>query len=222
MGGVGGEGDVGSTPVGEIKPKSHLMLIKDSEACLTHIFFPLPLLYAGHLFFFSDLLYIPCFIIFDLNKKELESESHLQMSKSLSAHLLVPNGKTAEMNGASSADQVLLWGVSLLHSLIIVGSCLLMTQSGSTENHYPGCVMEIGNALCEGGSSKHRFVLKRGREMRLRPSPSGVSQNVCCETEGGKKKTKQEISRQQKTMRRKKKKKLNKNKCNTSSHRTAY
>lgn len=51
MGGVGGEGDVGSTPVGEIKPKSHLMLIKDSEACLTHIFFPLPLLYAGHLFF---------------------------------------------------------------------------------------------------------------------------------------------------------------------------
>lgn len=40
MGGVGGEGDVGSTPVGEIKPKSHLMLIKDSEACLTHIFSP--------------------------------------------------------------------------------------------------------------------------------------------------------------------------------------
>lgn len=187
MGGVGGEGDVGSTPVGEIKPKSHLMLIKDSEACLTHIFSPFH--YSMQVtFFFSDLLYIPCFIIFDLNKKELESESHLQMSKSLSAHLLVPNGKTAEMNGASSADQVLLWGVSLLHSLIIVGSCLLMTQSGSTENHYPGCVMEIGNALCEGGSSKHRFVLKRGREMRLRPSPSGVSQNVCCETEGGKKK----------------------------------
>lgn len=221
MGGVGGEGDVGSTPVGEIKPKSHLMLIKDSEACLTHIFFPLPLLYAGHLFF-SDLLYIPCFIIFDLNKKELESESHLQMSKSLSAHLLVPNGKTAEMNGASSADQVLLWGVSLLHSLIIVGSCLLMTQSGSTENHYPGCVMEIGNALCEGGSSKHRFVLKRGREMRLRPSPSGVSQNVCCETEGGKKKNKTRDISPTENHEKKKKKKLNKNKCNTSSHRTAY
>lgn len=97
----------------------------------------------------------------------MESESHLQMSKSLSAHLLMPNGKTAEMNGASSADQVLLWGVSLLHSLIIVGSCLLMTQSSSTENHYPGCVMEIVNVLCEGVSSKHRFVLKRGSEMRL-------------------------------------------------------
>lgn len=162
--------------------------------------------------FFSDLLYIPCFIIFDLNKKELESESHLQMSKSLSAHLLVPNGKTAEMNGASSADQVLLWGVSLLHSLIIVGSCLLMTQSSSTENHYPGCVMEIGNALCEGGSSKHRFVLKSGQEMSLRPSTSGVSQNVFVRQRGGKK-TKQEKSRQQKTMKRKKeKKKLNKNK----------
>lgn len=145
------------------------------------------------------------------------------MSKSLSAHLLVPNGKTAEMNGASSADQVLLWGVSLLHSLIIVGSCLLMTQSSSTENHYPGCVMEIGNALCEGGSSKHRFVLKRGLEMRLRPSPSGVSQNVCCETEVGKKNKTREISPTKKTLRRKKiKKKLNKNKCNTSSHRTAY
>lgn len=129
----------GGTPVGDIKPKSHLMLIKDSEACLTHIFFPL-LLYAGH--FFLDVPYILCFIIFDLNKNELESESHLQMSKkkSLCAHLLVPNGKTAEMNGASSADQVLLWGVSLLHSLIIVGSCLLTTQSGSTENHYPWAV----------------------------------------------------------------------------------
>lgn len=97
--------------------------------------------------FFSDVSYIACFIIFDLNKNELKSESHLQMSKSLSAHLLMPNGKTAEMNGASSADQVLLWGVSLLHSLIIVGSCLLMTQSGSTENHYPGCMMEIVNVL---------------------------------------------------------------------------
>lgn len=129
-------------------------------------------------FFFLDILDIPCFIIFDLNKNELESESHLQMSKSLSAHLLVPNGKTAEMNGVSSADQVLLWGVSLLHSLIIVGSCLLMTQSSSTENHYPGCVMEIVNVLCEGGSSKHGFVLKRGSEMRLRPLPSGVSQNM--------------------------------------------
>lgn len=99
------------------------------------------LLYAGH--FLSDVLYTPCFIIFDLNKTELESQSHLQMSKSLSAHLLLPNGKTSEMNGASSADQVLLWGVSLLHSLIIVGSCLLMTQSSSTENHYPGCRMAI-------------------------------------------------------------------------------
>lgn len=157
-------GGVGGTPVGAIKPKSHLMLIKDSEACLTHIFFPFTTLCRS---FFSDLLYIPCFIIFDLNENELESESHLQMSKSLSAHLLVPNGKTAEMNGASSADQVLLWGVSLLHSLIIVGSCLLMTQSSSTDNHYPGCMMEIVNVLCEGGSSKHGFVLKRGSEMRL-------------------------------------------------------
>lgn len=84
------------------------------------------------------------------------------MSGGLSAHLLVPNGKTAEMNGASSADQVLLSGVSLLHSLIIVGSCLLMTQSSSTENHYPGCVMEIVNVLYKGGPcktlSEHRFV----------------------------------------------------------------
>lgn len=66
------------------------------------------------------------------------------------------------MNGASSADQVLLWGVSLLHSLVIVGSCLLMTQSSSTENHYPGCVMEIEDVLCEGGFSKPGFILKRG------------------------------------------------------------
>lgn len=34
------------------------------------------------------------------------------------------------------------------------------------------------NVLCEGGSSKHGFVLKRGSEKRLRPLPSGVSQNV--------------------------------------------
>lgn len=64
---------MGGTPVENIKPNSHLMLIKDSEACLTHFFF----------------LYILRFIIFDLNKNELESESHLQMSKSLSALLLM-------------------------------------------------------------------------------------------------------------------------------------
>lgn len=42
MGGVGCGGVCvgGCTPVGDIKPKSHLMLIKDSEACLTHIFPP--------------------------------------------------------------------------------------------------------------------------------------------------------------------------------------
>ncbi len=114
------------------------------------------------------------------------------MSKSLSAHLLLPNGKTAEMNGAPSADQVLLWGVSLLHSLIIVGSCLLMTQSSSTENHYPGCVMEIVNVLCEGGSSKHGFVLKRGSEMRLRPLPSGVPQNVFVRERDGVRKTRKQ------------------------------
>lgn len=149
---VQGWGGFGGTPAEDIKPKSHLMLIKDSEACLTHIFFPFSALCRS--VFFLDVSYIQCFIIFDLN--ELESESHLQMSKSLSAHLLVPNRKNTEMNGVSSADQVLLWGVSLLHSPIIVGSCLLMTQSSSTENHYPGCVMEIVNVLCEGGSSKHR------------------------------------------------------------------
>lgn len=67
---------MGGTPVEDIKPKSYLVLIKDSEACLTHMFF---------VFF----LYIPYFIIFDLNKNELESESHLQMSKSLFALLLL-------------------------------------------------------------------------------------------------------------------------------------
>lgn len=82
------------------------------------------------------------------------------MSKSLSAHLLVPNGKTTEMNGVPSADQVLLWGVSLLHSLIIVGSCFLMTQSTSTENPYPGCVMEIMNVLCEVASLGKGLFLK--------------------------------------------------------------
>lgn len=79
----------------------------------------------------------------------------------------MPNGKTAEMNAALSTDQVLLWGVSLLHGLIIVGSCLLMTQSSSTANHYLDCVMEIVNVPCEWGSSKRRFVLKRGSEMRV-------------------------------------------------------
>lgn len=82
------------------------------------------------------------------------------------------------MNAASSAEQVLLWGISLLHSLIIVGSCLLMTQSSSAENHYPGCVMEIANVLCEGGLYKHGFILKRGSKMRLGPLPCGVAQNM--------------------------------------------
>lgn len=193
------------------------MLIKDSEACLTHIFFPFTTLCRS---FFSDVLYIPRFIISDLSKNELESESHLQMSKSLSAHLLVPNGKTAEMNGASSADQVLLWGVSLLHSLIIVGSCLLMTQSSSTENHYPGCVMEIENVVCEGGSFKPWFVLKRGSEMRLRTLPSGVSQDVFVRERRCEKK--RENTRKLTTRKKEKRKKPNKNKCNTSSHRTAH
>lgn len=132
---VQGWGSVGGTPVGEIKPKSHLMLIKDSETCLTHIFFPL-LLYAGHFFQMFCIYRASLFLIWiRMNWKV----SHISKWVKVSAHLLVPNGKTAEMNGASSADQVLLWGVSLLHSLIIVGSCLLMTQSSSTENHYPGC-----------------------------------------------------------------------------------
>lgn len=86
----------GGTPVGGMKPKSHLMLIKDPEACLTRIFTLLLPLYAGP---FSPCTYRAS-LFFDLNENELESESHLQMSKSLSAHLLVPNGKTAEMNGA--------------------------------------------------------------------------------------------------------------------------
>lgn len=60
------------------------------------------------------------------------------------------------------------------------------------------------NVLCEGGSSKHGFVLKRGSEKRLRPLPSGVSQNVfvretVCEK---KKKRKQVKSHHKKTMRR--------------------
>lgn len=76
------------------------------------MFFPFSHSFAGH--FFPDVWHIPRFIIFDLN--ESKSESRLQMSKSLSAHLLVPNRKTTQMNGASSADQVLLWGVGLLES----------------------------------------------------------------------------------------------------------
>lgn len=123
------------------------------------------------------------------------------MSESLSAHLLVPNGETAEMNGAPSADQVLLWGVSLLHSLIIVGSCLLMTQSSSTENHYPGCVMEIADVLCEGGSSRHgRFVLKKRKSLK-------ASGKVFVE------------EKREKTRVKSHRKKNNKNKCNTSSSR---
>lgn len=48
------------------------MWIKDSEACLTHIYF---------------FLYIVCFIVFDLNNNDLEGESYLQLSKILSALL---------------------------------------------------------------------------------------------------------------------------------------
>lgn len=80
------------------------MLIKDSEVCLTHFFSLFALFYGS--FFSPDVSHILCFIIFDMN--ELKSESHRQMSKSLSVHLLMPNRKTTEMNGASSADQVLL------------------------------------------------------------------------------------------------------------------
>lgn len=64
------------------------------------------------------------------------------------------------MNGFSSADQVLLWSVIILHSLIIVGSCLLMTQSSSTENHYPGCVMEIVNDCVKGAPLSMSLFLK--------------------------------------------------------------
>lgn len=150
------EGGVGGTPVGDIKPKSHLMLIKDSEACLTHIF---SLYYSTQVTFFFQMFCMYRASLFLIWIRMNWKVSHISKWVKVSAHLLVPNGKTAEMNGASSADQVLLWGVSLLHSLIIVGSCLLMTQSSSTENHYPSCVMEIANVLCKRGSSKHRFVL---------------------------------------------------------------
>lgn len=64
------------------------------------------------------------------------------------------------MNEALSADQVLLWGVSLLHRLIIVGSRLLMTKSSSTENRYPGCEMEIVTVLLEGAPLSMGLFLK--------------------------------------------------------------
>lgn len=72
------------------------MLIKDPEACLTRILTLLSPLDAGP---FVPRTYRAS-LFSDLNENELESESHLQMSESLSAHLLVPNGKTAEMSGA--------------------------------------------------------------------------------------------------------------------------
>lgn len=62
------------------------------------------------------------------------------------------------------------WGVGVLHSLIIVGSCLLMTRSSSTANHYPGCSTSE-NVPCEeggGASPSKEFVLERGNEMRLK------------------------------------------------------
>lgn len=72
-------------------------------------------------------------------RADLESELHLWRRGGLCRS--PPNAKTTEIKEALSTDQVLLWSVSLLHSLIIVISCLVMTQSSSTENHYPGCVM---------------------------------------------------------------------------------
>lgn len=61
-------------------------------------------------------------------------------------------------------------GVGVLHSPIIVGSCLLMTRSSSTANHYPGCSTSE-NVPCEeggGASPRKEFVLERGNEMRLK------------------------------------------------------
>lgn len=66
------------------------------------------------------------------------------------------------------------------YSLIIVGSCLLMTRSSSTENHYPDRMMEIEDVLCgtvllwEQGF----VVLPGGSEMKLWPLLFGVAQNV--------------------------------------------
>lgn len=70
--------------------------------------------------------------------------------------------------------------VSAYYSLIIVGSCLLMTRSSSTENHYPDCMMEIEDVLC--GTVllwEQGFVLlPGGSEMKRRPLLFGVTQNV--------------------------------------------
>lgn len=110
----GGGGGV----VEDVNPKSHLMLI-NADPCLA------PASNAGatrHSF-----------------SAGLERELHLWRSGGLCCP--PPNGKTTEIKEALSTDQVLLWSVSLLHTLIIVVSCLVMTQSSSTENHYPGCVM---------------------------------------------------------------------------------
>lgn len=85
----------------------------------------------------------PCLVILDRNKSDLESESRVQMSGGRC--VCPPNGKTGETKEAWSTDQVLLWGVGVLHSLVIVVSCPVMTRSSSTENHYPGCVMEIAD-----------------------------------------------------------------------------
>lgn len=80
------------------------------------------------------LMQVPRVILLDL-----ESELHVWRSGGVCRS--PQNGKSTEIKEALSTDQVLLWSVSLLHSLIIVISCLVMTQSSSTENHYPGCVM---------------------------------------------------------------------------------
>lgn len=123
------------------------MPIKDSKACLAQVFTPCSILH-----YFGP-------------EQDLESEAHLQMSGGL--RICPLKRKTTEMKGASSTDQVLLWGVGLLHSLIIVISCLVMTQSSSGESLsrlYDGD-SECVNGLLETVFFQHFFSLKE--ELRL-------------------------------------------------------
>lgn len=111
------QGGGGGAVAEDVNPKSHLMLI-NADQCLA----PASNAGATRHSFRADF-----------------SELHLWRSGGLCRS--PPNGKTREIKEVLSTDQVLLWSVSILHSLIIVVSCLVMTQSSSTENHYPGCVM---------------------------------------------------------------------------------
>lgn len=85
---VQGWGGFGGTPAEDIKPKSHLMLIKDSEACLTHIFFPFSALCRSVFFFWMFHIYSASLFLTWMNWKVSHISKWVKVSLHISSCLI--------------------------------------------------------------------------------------------------------------------------------------